>query len=120
MLNKNKRPCSLYINKNQLIGKKDKNEIKSNNFFSLNDYYNSAIDKDSHLNNNIINQNKNKMEANQYKIINKNAGQGNKIDNNDDSLLNENIKRNLYDRKFINLSQNSSSKQLFNKRIKKY
>ena len=100
LLNKNKRPCSLYINKKQLIGKKDKNEIKSNNFFSLNDYYNSAIDKSSHLNNNIIIQNKNK------------------INNNDDSFQHESIKRNLYDRKFINLSQNSSSKQLFNKRIK--
>jgi hypothetical protein len=60
------------------------------------------------------------MEANQYKQINKNIEQGTKINNSDDSLLKENIKRNLYDRKFINLSQNSSSKQLFNKRIKMY
>ena len=43
-----------------------------------------------------------------------------KINNSDeDSSEQENIKRNLYDKKFIYLNQNSSSQQLINKRIKK-
>ena len=121
---KNKRPCSLYINK-KLIGKneKEKKAINSNNYFSLNDNYNNAIDKYSHLNMNINNiyQNKNKIEHNfYYKKIDKKIQGGMKINNSDeDSSEQENIKRNLYDKKFINLNQNSSSQQLINKRIKK-
>ena len=121
---KNKRPCSLYINK-KLIRKneKEKKAINSNNYFSLNDNYNNAIDKYSHLNMNINNiyQNKNKIEHNfYYKKIDKKIQGGMKINNSDeDSSEQENIKRNLYDKKFINLNQNSSSQQLNNKRIKK-
>lgn len=120
-LNKNKRPCSLYINK-RLIGKTkiDKKNNKKNNRLSLNDYYNNAIGKDNHLNMNIKNnyQNIKKIKSiNQYTKKDKKL-QEEDINNFDDSSEYENIKKNLYDEKFINLNQNCSSQQLINKRIK--
>ena len=122
-LNKNKRPISLYINKKLNIKKKkNKKRINSNNFFSLNDYYNSAIDKESHLNkniNNILKSIQNLDQNYQYKKIYKNIEKRNEIDNYELNFSeHENIKKNLYDQKFINLNQNNSSLQLINKRIK--
>ena len=120
-INKNKRPCSLYINK-RLIGKTkiEKKMINNDNHLSLNDYTNDAIEKDIYLN--IKNKNNYKKinkikEINQYKKKDKNL-QEKDINNNDDSSEYENIKKNLYNQKFITLNQNCSSKQLINKRIK--
>ena len=118
----NKRPCSLYINK-RLIGKTrivKKVTNNNNNHLNLEDYYNEAIDKDSHLNMNIKNNYlniKSKKPIKQNTKKDKNL-QKEDINNNDDSYEYENIKKNLYAQKFINLNQNCSSHQLINKRIK--
>ena len=120
LINKNKRPCSLYINKKSNI-KENKNLSNNSKYFSLNDYYNSAIDKDTHLNTNINNIYINKKYATlHYKKSSKKEQLENElnIDEYDENFDIRNIKKNLYDKKFININQNGSSQLLINKRIK--
>ena len=115
-LSKNRRPCSLYINKKVV----NKEKRKKNNCI-LNNYCNNAINKDTHLNaeiNNIFNNNNNNLDKNgnfQYKkIYNNQEKEG------ESSILDKEveIKTNLYDKKFININQNCSTQSLINKRIK--
>ena len=123
LYNKNKIPCTLYMNKDSFDNDINKNKnIINNNNFSLNDYYNNIIDKNSlfnlNLNNNFRN-NKN-MEKNdifEYKNRQKEIEINNDLD---DTSFNDNIKTNLYDKKFLNLNfnQKNSTQQLFNKRLK--
>ena len=125
IINKNKRPCSLYINKKlNMEEKKNISNISNNSkYFSLNDYYNCAIDKDTHLNTNLNDINNiyiNKKNKNHYKKISENEKIENEliILNNDENCDNRNIRKNLYDKKFININQSGSSQQLINKRIR--
>ena len=124
LFNKDKRPCSLYINK-KLNKKenKDKNiSINKNNCFRLNNYYKDAINKGSHLNikiNSIYKKSKNLIGDIQLnKELNKKK-ENKIIDSYKDNSENGNVKKNLYDIKFINLNKNISPYQLINKRIEK-
>ena len=118
LFNKNRRPCSLYINK-KVSGKK--NSINDNNCF-LNKYCNNAINKNTHLNNNInniyINTKYLEQKSNsQYNTLYKredNEKQTIKTHNN----INFNIKTHINNQKFLNINQNGSTQQLINKRIK--
>ena len=119
-----KRPCSLYINKK--LGENDKINKRS---FTLSDYYNNAIDRDTHLNMNLNNNvnnfssiydNNNDRNKNyQYKRIIKNN-----ISNNGDEFRqkqfafdkNKTLNNNTNNR-FINLNQNDDSQQLINRKI---
>jgi len=87
--NKNKRPCSLYFNKNILSKEKEKCNI------SLNDYYNynNAVYKNNNLTINNININQNNFK-NEFDIKNN----INKL-----SKLNNNLK------KFIGMNQNENN-----------
>ena len=118
LLNKNKRPCSLYSNKK--MGRKEKN-IKNNCI--LNKYYNNAINKDTHLNIDINNINKNIKNINpegienyQYNNIYIKEYNENEVNKNNKK---NNIKYSLLNNKYKNnLNQNSSNHQFINKRIK--
>ena len=118
LLNKNKRPCSLYINKK--VGGK---EIIIKNNCILNKYCNNAINKDTHLNININNINKNIKnilpEGNEnYKYNNIYIKEYNENKVNKNNKKN-NIKYSLLDNKYMNnLNQNSSNHHFINKRIK--
>ena len=112
-----KRPCSLYINKK--LGENDKINKRS---FTLSDYYNNAIDRDTHLNMNLNNNVNNfssiydndRNKNYQYKRIIKNN-----ISNNGDEFRqkqfafdkNKTLNNNTNNR-FINLNQNDDSQQL--------
>jgi hypothetical protein len=117
--NQIKRPCSLYINKKSIEKKRsiiNRNYNNNNNFFSLNDYYNNSINKTTHMytNNNYIQSNSNNYK--QYRYTNEEEEI--EINKDEDDNSNENIKTNLYDKKFINLNNNYSSQQLINKRLR--
>jgi hypothetical protein len=117
-----KRPCSLYINKK--MGENDK--ISKRNI-TLSDYYNNAIDRDTHLNMK-LNDNANNFSSiydfdrnknYQYKKINKNniSNYGDEFrqkqivtDNNKILTINTN-------NRFINLNHNDASQQLINRKI---
>ena len=119
--NQIKRPCSLYINKKSIDKKRsiiNRNYNNNNNFFSLNDYYNSSINKTTHMymNNNYIQSNSNSNNYKQYRYTNEEEEI--EINKDEDDNSNENIKTNLYDKKFINLNNNYSSQQLINKRLR--
>ena len=117
-----KRPCSLYINKK--LGENDKINKRS---FTLSDYYNNAIDRDTHLNMNLNNNVNNfssiydndRNKNYQYKRIIKNN-----ISNNGDEFRqkqfafdkNKTLNNNTNNR-FINLNQNDDSQQLINRKI---
>ena len=115
-LSKNRRPCSLYINKKVV----NKEKRKKNNCI-LNNYCNNAINKDTHLNadiNNIFDNNNQNLDKNsnfQYKKI-----YNNQEKERESSILDkeEEIKTNLYDKKFVNINQNCTTQSLINKRIK--
>ena len=117
-----KRPCSLYINKK--LGENDKINKRS---FTLSDYYNNAIDRDTHLNMNLNNNVNNfssiydndRNKNYQYKRIIKNN-----ISNNGDEFRqkqfafdkNKTLNNNANNR-FINLNKNDDSQQLINRKI---
>jgi hypothetical protein len=117
-----KRPCSLYINKK--MGENDK--ISKRNI-TLSDYYNNAIDRDTHLNMKLNDNFKNfssiydfdRNKNYQYKKINKNniSNYGDEFrqkqivtDNNKILTINTN-------NRFINLNHNDASQQLINRKI---
>jgi len=120
-----KRPCSLYINK-----KMGENERMSKRNFTLSDYYNNAIDRDTHLNmnlndnvnnfSNIYDNNRNRNRNYQYKKISKNnisnyrdeLNQKKFVTDNNNKTLNNNINN-----RFININQNDASQQLINRKI---
>ena len=118
LFNKNRRPCSLYINKK--VKGKEKN-INNNNCI-LNKYCNNAINKNTHLNTNIkyiyINTKSLEQKGNsQYNTIYKgenNEKKAIKTHNN----INLNIKTHINNQKFLNIIQNNSTQQLINKKIK--
>ena len=94
-LNKNKRPCSLYFNKN-ILGKEKCN-------ISLNDYYNNAVYKNNNLTINNININQNNLEYNKH--IAETSKNEFDIKNNINKLskLNTNLK------KFIGMNHNQNN-----------
>ena len=125
-LNKNKRPCSLYINK-KVIEKKPNNSINNNNdlnnCFSLNEFYINPVNKDNNITtnmeNNYFHENTQKVPQSRYQ----NEEKENIIFNYEDDISEDNsdkirIKSNLYDKRFINLNYDSSPQQLINKRLK--
>ena len=111
--NKLRRPCSLYM-KNRLI----ENEKICKNSLTLNDYYNSAIEKESGLNLNISNIYMNtRSKIFQYKKIDKNAiSNYQDINRQNQYETNNNI---IENNKFSDIEQNQKegSKILINKRI---
>ena len=115
-----KRPCSLYINK-----KMCENDKISKRNFTLSDYYNNAIDKDTHLNMNLNDNNFSNIFANnrnkkyQFKKINKNNISNYRDEFHQKEFIIDNNKtlNNNSNNKFININQNDASQQLINRKI---
>ena len=105
--NRNKRPCSLYFNKNNIIKKENQGNI------SLNDYYQNDIYKNNNLTINNININQNNLGFNRHIYKNFQTFENNKemdINNN----INKLNKFNINLKKFIsNNNQNNSSENLY-------
>ena len=130
-LNKNKRPCSLYINK-KVIEKKPNNSINHNNnnnddpknCFSLNEFYINPINKDNNnitmnMDNNYFHENtKNALQSRYQNEEKENIIFNYEDDISDDYSDNIRIKSNLYDKRFINLNNDTSPQPLINKRLK--
>ena len=107
IFNRNKRPCSLYFNKNNIIKKENQGNI------SLNDYYQNDIYKNNNLTINNININQNNLGFNRHIYKNFQTFENNKemdINNN----INKLNKFNINLKKFIsNNNQNNSSENLY-------
>ena len=105
--NRNKRPCSLYFNKNNIIKKENQGNI------SLNGYYQNDIYKNNNLTINNININQNNLGFNRHIYKNFQTFENNKemdINNN----INKLNKFNINLKKFIsNNNQNNSSENLY-------
>ena len=104
--NRNKRPCSLYFNKNNIIKKENQGNI------SLNDYYQNDIYKNNNLTINNINVNQNNLGFNRHIYKNFQTFENNKemdINNN----INKLNKFNINLKKFISNNQNNSSENLY-------
>ena len=102
--NRNKRPCSLYFNKN-FIGKEKCN-------ITLNDYYNNAVYKNNNLTINNINISPNNIGYNNKHFggMNKNFSVvGNKKEIDINNNINKLSKFNFNLKKFISLNENNSS-----------
>jgi hypothetical protein len=121
-LSKIKRPCSLYINKK--MGENDK--INKRNF-TLSDYYNNAIERDSHLNMN-LNDNVNNFSSifdndrnrnYHYKKINKNniSNYGNESHQKQSVFDKNKTLNNNTNNRFIKINKNDASQQLINRKI---
>lgn len=117
-----KRPCSLYINKK--LGENEKNNKRN---FTLSDYYNNAIDRDTHLNMK-LNDNANNFSSiydndrnikYQYKKINRNniSNYGDEFHQKQFAFDKNKTLNNNTNNKFINLNQNDASQQLINRKI---
>ena len=113
-----KRPCSLYINKK--MGENDK--ISKRNI-RLSDYYNNAIDRDTHLNMK-LNENSNNFSSiydfdrnknYHFKKINKNNYSNYGDEFRQKQIITDNNK--TLNNRFINLNQNDASQQLINRKI---
>ena len=105
--NRNKRPCSLYFNKNNIIKKENQGNI------SLNDYYQNDIYKNNNLTINNININQNNLGFNRHIYKNFQTFENNKemdINNNINKLnkFNINVKKCI-----SNNNQNNSSENLY-------
>ena len=106
IFNRNKRPCSLYFNKNNIIKKENQGNI------SLNDYYQNDIYKNNNLTINNININQNNLGFNRHIYKNFQTFENNKemdINNN----INKLNKFNINLKKFISNNQNNSSENLY-------
>ena len=97
-LNKNKRPCSLYFNKN-ILGKEKCN-------VSLNDYYNNAVYRNNNLTINNININQNSLGINRHVA----ETCKNELDINNN--INKLSKLNINLKKFIGFNPNNSTQNL--------
>ena len=97
-LNKNKRPCSLYFNKN-ILGKEKCN-------VSLNDYYNNAVYRNNNLTINNININQNSLGINRHVA----ETCKNELDINNN--INKLSKLNINLKKFIGINPNNSTQNL--------
>ena len=105
--NRNKRPCSLYFNKNNIIKKENQGNI------SLNDYYQNDIYKNNNLTINNININQNNLGFKRHIYKNFQTFENNKemdINNNINKLnkFNINVKKCI-----SNNNQNNSSENLY-------
>ena len=109
--NRNKRPCSLYLNKNLTL--KEKNILHNN--ISLNDYYNNAVYKNNNLTINNINISPNNLGFNNRNIggINKNYAT---FDNKKEIEMNK-LSKNTNLKKYFNSIQYNSSENLINQKI---
>ena len=109
--NRNKRPCSLYLNKNLTL--KEKNILHNN--ISLNDYYNNAVYKNNNLTINNINISPNNLGFNNRNIggINKNYAT---FDNKKEIEINK-LSKNTNLKKYFNSIQYNSSENLINQKI---
>ena len=96
--NKNKRPCSLYFNKN-ILGKEKCN-------VSLNDYYNNAVYRNNNLTINNININQNSLGINRHVA----ETCKNELDINNN--INKLSKLNINLKKFIGINPNNSTQNL--------
>ena len=102
--NINKKPCSLYFNKNNFaIKEKDCN-------FSLNDYYNN---KNNNLTINNININQNNLGYNKHIYKNFPTFENKKVLEINNSM-NKHGKLNINLKKYININQNNSSENINN------
>ena len=112
----NRKPCSLHYNKQSI--KKDIIDMNNinNNRLSLNDYYKNVINRNNQLDFNLNNISRNNINIDNFKFNKKQK----EIEINKDleNNIKENIKTNLYDKKYININKMNSSQQLFNKRLK--
>ena len=97
-LNKNKRPCSLYFNKN-ILGKEKCN-------VSLNDYYNNAVYRNNNLTINNININQNSLGI--IRHVAETCKNELDINNN----INKLSKLNINLKKFIGFNPNNSTQNL--------